>query len=123
MMMISMLLVGTSLVLKTADPVPNLDVKSTCSAAIKLAGSTGRTVESCVSGETAARKELEKDWSKFPSAERSQCVATSARGGSPSYVELLVCLEMMRDSRTHREEEQKAAKAPKSTGKPVSAKP
>ena len=42
-----------------------------------------------------ARKELEKAWSKFPSAERSQCVATMAKGGSPSYVELAVGLDMM----------------------------
>jgi len=27
-------------------------------------------------------------------------------GGSPSYVELLTCLEMMQDSRKHQQEEQ-----------------
>jgi hypothetical protein len=112
MMILTMLLVGTGLVVQTADRVPNLDVKSTCAAAIKMAGPTGRTVESCLVGETVARKDLERDWSKLPSSERSQCVATSA-GGSPSYVELLVCLEMMGDSRKHQEEERTASKAKK----------
>jgi hypothetical protein len=117
MMTVAMLFVGSSLLLKTANGVPNLDVKSTCSAAIKLAGVTGRTVESCVAGETAARKELEKDWSQFPSEERNRCISTSARGHSPSYVELLICLDMLRDSRK-RQEEVPASQKKKSTSKP-----
>jgi hypothetical protein len=97
------LLVGTGLLIQVADPVPRLDIKSTCRAAIELAGNTGRTVESCVAGEDAARKELEKDWAKFPAAERTQCIQTAAKGGSPSYVEIIVCLEMMRDARARKE--------------------
>jgi hypothetical protein len=38
-----------------------------------------------------------------------------AKGGSPSYVELAVCLDMMRDSRRHMEEE-RAKKTQKQTG-------
>jgi hypothetical protein len=59
MMILTMLLVGAGLVVQTADRVPNLDVKSI--AANKMAGPTGRTVESCLVGETAARKDLERD--------------------------------------------------------------
>ena len=118
MMTIAMFFVGSSLLLKTANDLPNLDVKSTCSTAIKLAGVTGRTVESCVAGETAARKELEKDWSQFPSEERNRCISTSARGHSPSYVELLICLDMLRDSRKRQEEERAASQKKKSTSKP-----
>jgi hypothetical protein len=116
-MIIAMLLVGAGLVVKTADHVPNLDVKSTCTAAIKMMGSTGRTVASCLEGENKARKDLEKDWSKVPTSERSQCIATSA-GVSPSYVELQICLEMMGDSRRYKEEERTASKAKKPTSKP-----
>jgi hypothetical protein len=120
MIIFATLLVGSGLVIKTADPIPNLDVKSTCRAAIELAGSTGRTVDSCVAGEMGARKELEKDWSKFPAAERNQCIQTAAKGGSPSYVEIIVCLEMMRDSRVRKEpqKEQTQATKPTSTRKP-----
>ena len=42
---------------------------------------------------------------KISIAERDQCIATMAKGGFPSYVELVICTEMMRDSRVHREEE------------------
>jgi hypothetical protein len=41
-----------------------------------------------------------------------------ANNRSPSYVELLICLEMMGDSRKHRDEEQAASKSKKSTSKP-----
>ena len=51
-MIIAILLVGAGLIVKTADHVPNLDVKSTCTAAIKMMGATGRTVENCLEGET-----------------------------------------------------------------------
>ena len=112
------LLAGASLVIQVADVVPRLDVTSTCKAAIALAGNQGRTVESCVAGEEAARKELEKDWAKFPAGERTQCIQTAAKGGSPSYVEIVVCLEMMRDSRTRKEapKEQQTRPAKATTG-------
>src|SRR3974377_382887 len=106
------LLIGFGLVVNVADAVPRYDVKPTCRAAVNLVagGGEGRTVESCLAGEERARKELEKAWSKIPSAERNQCIATMAKGGAPSYVELVVCIEMMGDSRTHREEEEHAKK-------------
>ena len=109
------LLIGFGLVINVADAVPRYDVKPTCRAAVDLVagGGEGRTVESCLAGEERARKELEKDWSRIPSAERSQCIATMAKGGAPSYVELVVCIEMMRDSRTHREAEERAKKTQK----------
>ena len=74
----STLLLGFGLVITVADAVPRYDVTPTCRAAVNLVagGGEGRTVESCLAGEERARKELEKDWSKIPSAERSQCIAT-----------------------------------------------
>jgi hypothetical protein len=116
MIMPAMLLTGLGLVIPVADAVPRYDIRSTCKAAVTLAaGSEGRTVESCMAGEEAARKDLEKDWAKVPPAERTQCVGTVKVGGSPSYVELLICVEMMRDSRKHQEDER--AKARKPAGK------
>lgn len=100
-------LVGFGLVTNVADVVPHHDMGPTCRAAVNLVagGGEGRTVEGCLAGEEKAHKELEKDRPKIPSTERSQCISTMAKGGAPSYVELVVCLEMMRDSREHREEE------------------
>ena len=76
-------LVGSGLVINVADTVPRYDVKPTCRAAVDMisGGAGGRTVENCLAGEEGARKELEKDWSKVPTAERSQCVATMVTGG------------------------------------------
>jgi hypothetical protein len=105
-MYVSATLLSFGLVINVADTVPRYDVKPTCQAAINLtAGTAGRTVESCVAGEERARKELEKDWSKIPMAERNQCIATMAKGGFPSYVELVICVEMTKDSRVHQDEE------------------
>jgi hypothetical protein len=94
-----------------ADTVPRYDVRATCRKAVALAsGSEGRNVENCMMSEEAAHKDLEKDWVKAPAAERTQCIGTVAVSGSPSYVELLTCLEMMRDLRKHQEDERAAKK-------------
>jgi hypothetical protein len=115
-----MLITFLGLVVPVADTVPRYDVRPTCRAAVDLVGGGseggGRTVESCMAGEEAARKDLEKDWVRVPPAERTQCMGTVKVGGSPSYVELLICLEMMRDSRKHQEEE-RAAKTRKPAGR------
>jgi hypothetical protein len=70
-----------------------------------------------MAGEDAAQKQLAKYWSKIPIAERSQCIATMATGGFPSYVELVVCIEMMSDSRVH-QAEQRATDAKSKNKKP-----
>jgi hypothetical protein len=117
MIMPAMLVTTISLMIQIADAVPRYDVRSTCRRAVALAsGSEGRSVENCMAGEESARKDLGKDWAKAPAAERTQCIGTVAVGGSPSYVELLTCLEMMRDSRKHQEEE-RASKTRKPAGK------
>jgi hypothetical protein len=68
-----------------------------------------------MAGENAALKDLEKQWAKIPAAEQTQCVGNVKVGGAPSYVELLICLEMMSDSRKRQEDER--AKARKSAPK------
>ena len=117
MIMPAVLVTALGLVIHVAETVPRYDVRSTCRAAVTLAGnSEGRTVENCMAGEDRARKDLERDWTKTPAAERTQCMGTVNVGGSPSYVELLICLEMMQDSRKHHEDE-RAAKTRKPGGK------
>src|SRR5262245_16712920 len=67
MIMPAMLLTSLGLVVQVADTVPRYDIRRTCRAAVTLAaGSQGRTVESCMAGEEAARKDLEKQWAKDP---------------------------------------------------------
>jgi hypothetical protein len=117
MLLHAALVIGSGLLINVADPIPRYDITRTCRAAVAMtSGSQGRTIDNCVTGEEAARKDLEKHWATAPTAERVQCTGSGAVGGSHSYVELLVCLEMMRDSRLRREGEQVRAK-PSTPGK------
>ena len=90
---------GLGLVVTVAETVLRYDIRSTCRKAVALTAMAegGRTVESCVAGEEAARKDVEKDWTKIPAAERTQCVNTVRADRAASYVELLICLEMTRE--------------------------
>jgi hypothetical protein len=107
MMIITSLVAG--LILNVAATVPTYDVKPTCRAAIELSGVTGRTVEMCEASEAQARKEIVKDWSTFTESARDRCLQTSSRH-APSYVELLICLESMRDMQKRQEQDKAAAR-------------
>ena len=87
------LLAGSQLVL-AADQVPALNVEPTCRAAAKAVVNGDRNEDTCKSDENAARGKLDQEWSQFTSAQKAHCVTLSTPGGSPSYVELLTCLEM-----------------------------
>jgi hypothetical protein len=81
-----------------ADGPPKLDVRSSCNAAAGYATAVGRTMESCLADEHAAESTLAENWSKYSAADKTQCVATVNLGGPPSYVELLSCIEVLRDA-------------------------
>ena len=59
----------------------------------------GRTTESCLNDEKAARDQLVKEWGTYSAADKDHCLSMVSTGGSPSYVELLSCLEMSRDAK------------------------
>jgi hypothetical protein len=86
-----------------ADGPPRLDVTASCSAAARGAISAGRDKESCLSDERAAQDVLAKGWSEFAAADKTQCIGNVKTGGPASYVELLSCLEVMRDAKKFRE--------------------
>ena len=62
----------------------------------KGAISAGRGKEACLGDELAARKMLKK-WAQYSRAHKTQCVAMTTQGG-PSHVELISCLDIMRDA-------------------------
>jgi hypothetical protein len=92
MLLLSML-VGMQLV--AADQVPTFDVHPGCQATVEAAQ---MPEESCVRDEQAARDDLAKTWSQFAAGDRTSCV-DQTRNYNPSYVELLTCLELLRDAR------------------------
>jgi hypothetical protein len=49
--------------------------------------------------EQAARVTLAPQWEKFAASDRATCTQNETTGGSPSYVELLTCLQIARDAR------------------------
>ncbi len=84
------------LFIAAADGVPTFNVEPSCKGGLDSPGLNER-YSRCISEEKEARSKLESGWTSYPVADRSQCADTS-RMGTPSYVELLTCLEMARDA-------------------------
>lgn len=91
--------------------VPELNVKGSCADAQKFStGDDKKTAyNGCMQDEKNAKDQLAKRWSSFKPKDRSNCVEQS-RNPSPSYVEVLTCLEMDTDAMNN---------APKVDGQPV----
>src|SRR5260370_8498959 len=80
------------------DGPAELDVRRRCRAAARGSVTVGGDQQACLNDERTAKDALAKDWSSFSPLARTQCVGMNRTGGPPSYVELLVCLEVMRDA-------------------------
>jgi hypothetical protein len=80
-----------------ADSVPSWDLTASCRAAASAGYSEtpSERVKSCLASEQRTREEITKNWSTFPAADRIGCVKSLTF--SPTYTELLTCLEMRRD--------------------------
>lgn len=89
----TVLLVTSHLVL-AADKVPEFDIMPSCRAAAAAAISQNRNAETCRADEMKARGTLEQTWSSFDAEQKRHCISLGHSGGSPSYVELLTCLEL-----------------------------
>ncbi|MDH2342906.1 hypothetical protein [Bradyrhizobium sp. SSUT77] len=93
---ISMMILGSQLLVPVADNVPKFDVSRSCK--LDLAATAGLTVDqslkSCINDEQKARRQLGALWSKMSAAQKESCTAQEAVGGTPSYVSLLTCLQM-----------------------------
>ena len=90
--------------------------RGTKSRSMALAGShslrayrsEGKTCElapdkkACLGDETTAQDTLRQNWSKYAAADKSECIGMVTTGGPASYVELLSCVEILRDARNIR---------------------
>ena len=97
------LLLGLQVAIALADAPPKLDVTTTCNAASQYAISVGRNKDACIDDERTAETTLAQNWSKYNAADKTQCIGNVKTGGPASYVELLSCLEIMRDAKEIRE--------------------
>ena len=100
-------LVATLLTASTAAPdgPPKLNVSPSCQAAARGAISAGRDTEACMADERFSQDQVTKDWSQYAPDDKTQCVGMNRTGGPSSYVELLSCLEIMRDAKIIRKDQ------------------
>ena len=87
---------GSSPFIAVAD-VPAFDVAPGCRAAVTVMPGS---FEACMRDEQTARAQLAATWDRNAGPQRDTCVQTENTGGSPSYVELLTCLQMAQDAKT-----------------------
>lgn len=115
MILPSVLALGAQFLLPAAavaDGVPQLNVEQVCEGIAKQGGVTFHDAavdeekKNCLDSEQAIRNDLVRQWSSFSPADRTHCVNESVMGGDSSYTELLTCLEMARDVRAMRSEQQ-----------------
>ena len=96
------ILVGLPLATPIADGVPKLAVESSCKAAMSADAALGadrdQTYSSCMNDENQAQQELTTVWANYPAPLRTRCELEAAAGGLPSYVDLLVCLQVANDT-------------------------
>ncbi len=113
------LALSVQFMMPVADGVPQLNVEQVCEGIAKQGGVTfhdpaiAQEKKNCLESEQAIRDELVKQWSSFTAADKTSCANESKMGGESSYTELLTCLEMARDVRAMRNEQQGAASGAK----------
>jgi hypothetical protein len=76
-----------------ADNVPKFDIAREC----RSEGGSQAVVEQCAADEADARAQLQPQWGQFNAVDKRVCIGETLIDGTPSYVELLTCLEMARD--------------------------
>jgi len=80
-----------------AEKVPEINLDKTCRAAVATgvrAGANRQDDSACKRDEQEAHNKLNQGWERFSANDRLHCQRLSTLGGSPSYVELLTCLEL-----------------------------
>jgi hypothetical protein len=88
------LVLTSQLMAAAAQDIPVFDIARGC----KEEGSTLESVRECARDEEEARDQLRTEWSQFGSTAKSTCTQETSIDATPSYVELLTCLEMARDA-------------------------
>ena len=102
---VNTLLLATSVML-AADNIPAFNVEPHCrTIAVRTGVPQDRDI--CLQQEQAAKQQLVTQWREFAPAEKSHCLRLSTLGSDPTYTELLACLELDRDARRQREQNER----------------
>jgi hypothetical protein len=92
---VPVIVLGSHLAIAVADNVPKFDISRGCR--LDNTASSGLTEEQplrkCVSDEQQALQQLQTQWSQFSESDRATCTTATTSDDTPSYVELLTCLQ------------------------------
>lgn len=77
-----------------AQEPPRFNVEATCREAQPLTPQDTNPYESCMRDETAAERQLREIWSSSAPGQRDICGQEAQIGGTPSYVDMLTCLQI-----------------------------
>jgi hypothetical protein len=91
-------MLGFLVLFARADDVPTFNMGPTCDAVAAGVITVGRNKQACMQEEEGARDLLAKNWSLYSPADKTLCRGMVSGGGPASYVELLSCLEVIRDA-------------------------
>ena len=100
---LQILFLASQLTAVTPDKMPAFDIAHSC----QTEGTSVVAPEQCTRDETKARDQVQTEWSQFAAADKATCTKTTTTGDTPSYVELLTCLEMARDAKKLKEQQSK----------------
>jgi hypothetical protein len=81
-----------------ADGPPKFNVERTCRPAAVAGVMPGRDASACQRDENDARDKLDRQWAGYSATQRRHCAGFVELDSAPSYVELLTCLEMAKQS-------------------------
>jgi len=100
---VSMIILGSQLVIAVADDVPRFDIAKGCKidsvSAFDPKAGMDATVKRCADDEERARTQLQAQWSSFSASDRAMCTGEAvgnkadADSTPPSYVDLQTCLQ------------------------------
>jgi len=88
-----------------ADGPPTLDVTPSCAASVTSGSSGKRTQEACLTSEHSAFAQLRAQWPQYSSGAKSKCVGMATHGIAQSYVELLTCLDILKEASALRQDD------------------
>jgi hypothetical protein len=95
------IILGSHLFIMVAEKVPRFDIARGCR--LDNAASSGLTEEQplnkCIGDEQHALQQLQTQWSECAKSDRASCTAETTSDGTPSYVELLTCLQEALEAR------------------------
>lgn len=94
-------IVAVPLAIAVADELPKFDTSKSCKAAFSAyTGVDKARYDTCLKEETDAGAQISSTWAQWPARDRAHCAQLAALGGTPSYVEMLTCLQIARDTKT-----------------------